>query len=495
MVKITSLTVVPFAALLLNACGSDSTAPSEPLTVTTTTPASGPVTGGTSVTIAGTNFVDITDVTIGGSSLVNRTVLNSTQIRGTTPAATSTGTKDVVVTSSTRGNGTCNGCFTYEPAAPAGVLQQITAGWDHTCALTTDGKAYCWGNNGYGTLGNGSRTNSPTPVAVSGGLTFTSIVAGAWHTCALTASGDAYCWGLNDGGQLGNGPPTSLPAISSVPIAVAGGLKFTVLAATMQYTCGLVASGAAYCWGHNEFGQFGNGGRSSSVPATTPVAVSGGLSFSSLDAGGYHTCGLNGGSAYCWGLNQSGEIGNGLQGTDVDALVPTAVLGGLSFSSIFAGFYHSCGLTGAGVAYCWGSNLHGGLGNGSSSGPDYCPVYPNTGGCSLRPIAVAGGFHFETLALGGYHTCGLIAGGVAYCWGANDAGQLGNGSTTDTSGPTVVSGGLSFKAITVATMWYTCGITTSGAAYCWGKNDLGQLGNGTTNDSSTPVGVSGLPPQ
>jgi len=225
------------------------------------------------------------------------------------------------------------------------------------------------------------------------------------------------------------------------------------------------------------------------------VPVSGGLTFSDLDAGGYHTCGLtSGGAAYCWGLNQSGEIGNGLQGGDVDALVPAAASAGLTFKAIFTGFYHSCGLSSAGDAYCWGSNLHGRLGNGSASGPDYCPTYPNTGACSVKPVAVVGGFHFDVLAPGGSHTCGLVAGGVAYCWGANSNGQLGDGSTTDASGPKAVAGGLTFKAITAGHP-HTCAITTAGAVYCWGKNDVGQLGNGGTNDSATPVAVSGWPPQ
>jgi alpha-tubulin suppressor-like RCC1 family protein len=334
-------------------------------------------------------------------------------------------------------------------------------------------------------------------------LTFTTIVGGDWHTCALNSSGDAYCWGVNDKGQLGNGSATG-PS-SSVPVAVAGALKFISLAATGDHTCGLVASGAAYCWGKNDFGQFGNGTRSNGslvAGSTTPVPVSGGLRFSNFDAGGYHTCGIvSSGAAYCWGLNQSGQVGNGLQGTNVDALVPTAVSGALTFSAIFTGVYHSCALTTGGSAYCWGSNLYGGLGNGSASGPDNCPTYPNTGGCSVRPVGVAGGQHFNVLALGGYHTCGLVSDGIAYCWGANTNGQLGNGFKMDTSVPVGVIGSanfpssLLFKSITAASTNYTCGIRTTGEAYCWGRNDVGQLGDGTTVDSSTPVAVSGWPPQ
>jgi alpha-tubulin suppressor-like RCC1 family protein len=106
-----------------------------------------------------------------------------------------------------------------------------------------------------------------------------------------------------------------------------------------------------------------------------------------------------------------------------------------------------------------------------------------------------GGFHFDVLALGGYHTCGLVAGGVAYCWGNNHFGQLGDGSTTDASGPKAVAGGLTFKAITAGITPYSCAITTADTVYCWGKNDVGQLGNGGTNSSAMPVAVSGWPAQ
>jgi alpha-tubulin suppressor-like RCC1 family protein len=503
MVKIASLSVALLAALVLTACGSDSTAPREPVTVTAISPASGAQPGGTSVTITGTNFIDVTGVTIGGSALFNRTVVSSTQITGTAPAGANTGTQDVVVTSGSHGSGLCSGCFTYEQAQPGGSRNQITAGWDHTCALTDAGAAYCWGSNTYGTLGNGSRTNSLTAVAVAGGLRFTAIVAGGWHTCALTGSGDAYCWGNNDKGQLGNGPVTSLPTISTVPVAVAGSLKFTSIAATWDHTCGLVASGAAYCWGTNDFGQLGNGTRTVSgvIGSATPVPVSGGLSFTALDAGGYHTCGIViAGSAYCWGLNESGEIGNGLQGANADAFVPTAVLGGLKFSAIFTGAYHSCALTTDGSAYCWGSNLFGGLGNGSATGPDNCPTYPNTGACSVKPVSVGGGAQYNVLALGGYHSCGLVTDGIAYCWGANANGQVGNGSTLNWYVPAGVLGSanfpsfLLFTSITAASTNYTCGIAKTGAAWCWGRNDVGQLGDGTTFDSLSPVAVSGWPP-
>ena len=509
MVKITSLSVLAIAALVLNACGGDSTSPPEPITVTAINPASGPLAGGTSVTITGTNFIDVSGVTIGGSSIGNLAVVSATKITGTSSAAANAGANDVVVASTSHESGVCKGCFTYEPPVTRSK-DQITAGSDHTCALTNAGAAYCWGSNTYGRLGNGAETNSLTPVPVSGGLIFTTIVAGGTHTCALTNADDAYCWGNNAVGQLGNGS-TSL---SSVPVAVAGGLKFLTLAATGDHTCGLIASGAAYCWGKNDFGQLGNGTASGSATpgSTTPIPVSGALHFVALDAGGYHTCGIVGsGAAYCWGLNESGQLGNGLQSGNAGSLVPTAVSGGLIFTAIYTGYYHTCGLAEQQAVYCWGSNLFGGLGdgslitNGTTSGPNYCPTYPNTGGCSVRPVPMSPGlgegFHALSLGLGGYHTCGLVTDGVAFCWGANMFGQVGDGLIGNTSnrrgviGSATFPGFLVFKTVTASSTNYTCGITTTGeAAYCWGRNNVGQLGDGTTGDSPTPVAVVGFPP-
>ncbi|NDG98588.1 MAG: hypothetical protein EBY11_11715, partial [Proteobacteria bacterium] len=174
----------------------------------------------------------------------------------------------------------------------------LALGHYHTCGLVAGGAAYCWGYNGLGQLGDGTTQDRAAPVAVSGGLTFTSLgLGGSGWTCGLTGEGRAYCWGYNDLGQLGDGTLLN----RSAPVAVSGGRVFISLATAAEHTCGLIAGGAAYCWGENVNGQSGDG---TNERHSLPVAVSGGRTFTSLATGSSsgHTCGLEpSGAAYCWG--------------------------------------------------------------------------------------------------------------------------------------------------------------------------------------------------
>ena len=318
----------------------------------------------------------------------------------------------------------------------------LTVGANHLCGIATDSEAYCWGlnsdaavgGNALGHLGTGSTERVVAgPLPVTGGLTFASISAGRFHTCGLTPAGAAYCWGSNDQGQLGNG----IDRVNALaPSLVSGGLTFASISAGTGETCGVTTTGAAYCWGSNVTGQLGSGSVVSFSVA--PMAVSGGLVFASISAGGTpdpnigFACGVTtDGAAYCWGNNAPGKLGDGnIVGTLELSRVPVRVSGGLTFSSVQAGAAHACGLTTEGAAYCWGSASAGRLGDGIA----------DTRLTSRVPVAVAGGLRFSQLGVGGFHSCGLATGRTVYCWGIGGAGQLGHGSFTNSNVPVKVAG-------------------------------------------------------
>jgi alpha-tubulin suppressor-like RCC1 family protein len=317
-----------------------------------------------------------------------------------------------------------------------------------------------------------------TPVAVSGGFTFTQITGGGSHTCGLTADGTAYCWGSGASGQLGDNSTSR----QQTPVPVATGLRFTTIDAGANHTCGLTGDGTAYCWGSNTRGQLGDGTVTS---RSTPAAVSGGIAFDMIVAGGFdigHTCGLAAdGTAYCWGDNELGQLGIGSADVAVHP-EPVPVSGGLSFTALTAGLdRHTCGLVSSGAAYCWGENAFGALGDGSAT-------------TRTTPVRVTGNLVFAQLKAGGYigHTCGITNAGIAYCWGENERGAVGDGSTTDRFSPTAVSGGLRFAALD-AGFRHTCGLTDTSVLYCWGSGSAGQLGLNSTSQSNAPAKVVGQP--
>jgi alpha-tubulin suppressor-like RCC1 family protein len=401
------------------------------------------------------------------------------------------------------GNGQLGNSSTTQSLVPVAVttsgvlsgkaLTQISADENgmYTCALDSAGAAYCWGAASFGQLGNGGVSSTPgVPVAVvtSGvlaGKALTQIATGSGSTCAVASTGAAYCWGQGVNGELGN----NSAANSTVPVAVTmsgalTGKTLTQVSLGTNFACALDASGAAYCWGLNTSGQAGN-------PATAahflvPTAVT---SQATITAGYTHSCAISNGQAYCWGDNSDGELGNGstTSSSVPVAVVTSGVLSGVTLTQITAGFFFTCALSSTGTVYCWGFNADGELGNNSTANSSV-PVAVTTSG-ALTGLTVT-----QITADSGFNACALGSNGAAYCWGKNSDGQLGNNTVTSSSVPVAVStsGVLAGKALTQITAGndLTCALDSTGLAYCWGDNPRGQLGNNSTTNSPVPVAVT-----
>lgn len=357
----------------------------------------------------------------------------------------------------------------------SGVIA-LAADGGHTCALLAGGGLKCWGWNIYGQIGDGTRDNRLTPVGVSGlDSGVSAAAAGEGFTCAIVTGGGMKCWGANYYGQLGDGTNQD----HWVPMDVIGlGGSTSAVSAGGYHTCAIMASGGVKCWGENYLGQLGNGSTTDSYTPVEVVGLPGGEAM--LEAGNAHTCvWAADGRVKCWGSNASGLLGTG---DTTNSSIPQAVSGLLGgFISLSAGWDHTCVVTAGGQARCWGANGFGQLGDGS--------IIQRSTPVEVRLLASGA----QKLAAGYYHTCAITAAGGVNCWGRNWSGQLGDGSEGIASGLPVQVVGLASGASAVsAGEGHTCALTTSGGVKCWGSNNFGQLGNGTTENSNIPVQVTGL---
>ena len=354
-------------------------------------------------------------------------------------------------------------------AASTLVFWQVSAGGSHSCGLTTDFRAYCWGYNGSGALGNTKDWDDPDnlrPVAVATTLRFRQIDArGDYGTCAVTTDDRVFCWG------------SFYSSSSTTPVKVGGSLRFRQVSASGQHACAVgYDDRRAYCWGWNAYGQLGDG---TTISRSTPRPVAGARRFRQLTGGERHTCGVTtADEVFCWGSNRWGQIGDN-SASSVNALQPSRIAGSLHFSHVGAGTYHTCAVTTDSRGFCWGNGRSGQIGDGKTY-------------LRFTPRAVAGGLLFRRLTGGRSHTCGETTTNLAYCWGASEYGALGDGvaGSSISLKPEAVVGGLYFKQLSAGTH-HTCGKTTAGVGYCWGYNAWGRLGDGTWTDRLVPTAIGG----
>jgi alpha-tubulin suppressor-like RCC1 family protein len=368
----------------------------------------------------------------------------------------------------------------YPRSISAGAL--LAAALSATARPTrAAGLVEAWGNNQYGTLGNGTTTESDMPVVVSKLSGVTAIAGGGVHSLAVQ-NGGIYAWGYNAYGQIGNGTTTTTAPYGIItPVAVSGppslSSSVTAIAGGADHSLA-VQNGDVYAWGLNNYGQLGN---NSTFNSSVPVAVSGLSSgVSAVACGEYHSLAVQNGGVYSWGYNGQGQLGNN---TTIDSSVPVAVSGLSSGVTAIAGGYgHSLAVQNGGV-YAWGDNTYGDLGNNSTTN-------------SSVPVAVSGLSSGVTAIAGGYgHSLAVQNGGV-YAWGENFNGQLGDGTTTNHLTPEQIDPTDLTHIIAVAANTYglsSYALSSDGTIWDWGDNQYGELGQGnTTSQYLTPQHL--LPP-
>jgi alpha-tubulin suppressor-like RCC1 family protein len=355
------------------------------------------------------------------------------------------------------------------PARADATFPRLSTGGYHTCVAKNNGTLWCWGFNAGGQLGDGTNVDKYYPWQITAaGSSVVEVAAGFDHTCARMKDGTLWCWGLNADGQVGDGTSTN----RNLPVQVTAlGNNVAGVSAGDQHTCARKTDGTLWCWGLNADGQLGDGTNTSRA---SPVQVMASGFFIEISAGGYHTCGRKGdGTLLCWGANNVGMVGDGTT-TNRSAPVPVTGLPSPA-AEVSAGEDHTCARLTDGTLWCWGWNYHAQLGDGSHTDSSV-PVQVDRLGTSVTQVSTGRDF-----------TCARTTDASLWCWGYDDYGELGNGSTLEKTIPTAVSVIAPNVDQVSAGQYFACAMEYSGNTWCWGSNLTGQLGTGTLTDSAVPV--------
>ena len=371
-------------------------------------------------------------------------------------STTTLGTSVVRVTDSS--GVTADATFNTESG---GTYDKVYVGYYGGCALDATGNAKCWGWN-VSMQGLGAQKK---PIAIQSGTQFQKMSSGYGQTCGITTSGALKCWGYNPNGEVGNGSTSSVNVES--PFTVDSANTYSEVAAGYEHTCGITTAGVLKCWGLNSSGQLGDG---TAIAKTSPTVIDSGTSYVKVAAGQSHTCAItSAGVLKCWGANTNGQLGTG---NNTGSNVPVVIDTGIQYLRVATRRTHTCGITTANVLKCWGLNLGGRLGDGTTTS-------------RLSPTVINTGTSYQEIVTGNGHTCGL-ASGTLKCWGQNQYGEIGNGSVGSVTSPAVIDSGVTYTSIGTGDE-HTCGVTNFGALRCWGRNMYSQLGNDRVTIETTPV--------
>ncbi|NTF17436.1 hypothetical protein G6L37_03290 [Agrobacterium rubi] len=350
-------------------------------------------------------------------------------------------------------------------------VARVTATDQSSCLLTADGDIKCWGSNNSGRLGNGGTVSSSVPVAASRLTGKYRDISGGYSgfVCAIRVDDTVWCWGRGSSGQLGNGVAVTSPNA----VQVSGLTDVRAISSGYSHACAVRNNGSMWCWGLGIAVGYGST-TNVSVPTAVKGMDSGVVSIAS--GNGYSCASKNDGSVWCWGQNGNGRLGDG---TTVSRLEPVAVKNIRDVISLTAGYDHTCATKVDKTVMCWGFSVLGQLGNGPTSGD-----FPT-------PQEVLGLTDTYFLTTGDHHSCAIKTDRTVMCWGSNSNGQIGNGTTVDANVPVTVEGMTGVSSITTTGYHHSCAVKMDGSVWCWGENNWGQIGDGTGNQTTRPVRVSG----
>lgn len=369
------------------------------------------------------------------------------------------------------------------PTQLAGTWRTVTAGVEHTCAIAEDYSLWCVGADGFNELGDGG-TSRRSPLKLTGSWTDLALLNAT--TCALDPSGAPSCVGQRGTAMLDGRQMTPVMA-TGTPWRVLGGRSETACGIASDqslwcwtagatplhvgtdtwtavspgvHVCAIDTASAAYCWGGDSWGETGCNGTNTSTPAQVGTDTT----WTAITVGSDHSCGINAAGAFCWGANYDAQLGNGTTSNSARTCTPTPVSGNLTFVSLAAGSGHTCGLLADGHAYCWGQNLSGQIGDGTTVD-------------ATTPVAI-GARTWRQIAGGHQFTCGVALDGSLWCWGDNTRGELGDGTYDAHLVPTRVGTDTDWQQVSLGA-YFACALKTDHSMWCWGANDDAQLGDET----------------